>query len=180
MRNHLVRAGSSVFGAMLLVLALALPALADDVPSIQPDGSIIVVGEEVTVTGDGFAAGEQVDILVGSGSCEAVVVGTVTADETGAIEGTFTMPAEIGDCKVNPGPWQIIAITDESGVGAEYDVLVGAPGTGGAGGGETQPATDTAPTSVAGGSSTTALLLVVGLLAAMAAGLVALPARRRR
>jgi len=59
-------------------------------------GSLVNPGDEVTVQGTGFDAGEPVDVVLHS---DPVVLDTLTADSTGAVSGTVEIPedTELGD-----------------------------------------------------------------------------------
>ncbi len=50
-------------------------------------------GGQVTVSATGFAPSSPVQITIGSSSSAPVLLATVIADATGAVSGTFTIPA---------------------------------------------------------------------------------------
>ena len=81
---------AAVFG--LAALAFAGTAGADPYPptSVSSSSSTAPVGGTVTVSSDGWAPGSQVTITLDS---VPVVLGTLTADANGHIQGTFTIPA---------------------------------------------------------------------------------------
>jgi hypothetical protein len=81
-----------VAGAFLAV-GMQAPALAGYVPSgcgLTVSATSVAAGAGVTVSGCGFAGGSTVTITV-----ESQVLGTVTADSTGAFSTTVTIPASL-------------------------------------------------------------------------------------
>lgn len=74
-------------------------------------------GDEVAVSGRGFDPGETVTITLG-----AVVIGTTTADDSGAIEDTVTVPED-----TVPDAYQLTATGNTSGRFGSADLEVTAP-----------------------------------------------------
>ncbi len=54
-------------------------------------GMLFLKGEQVRVTGDGFAPNEDIEISLGTGEHEGVIA-TFTADQDGRLDGTITIP----------------------------------------------------------------------------------------
>jgi hypothetical protein len=79
----------------------------------------VAVGDPVTVTGSGFAPGEQVNVVLHS---DPVLLTTVTASPTGTVTATVTIPAGTA-----PGAHQIVLTGVSSGVTVALDLTVTAP-----------------------------------------------------
>ncbi|MGO1181794.1 MAG: YncE family protein [Micrococcaceae bacterium] len=149
--------------------------------SIELSASEVTAGDDVTATIAGFAAGEEVEFELRS---TPVAVGTVTADEDGAAELTFTVPAdtEAGEHTVNA-----TQVVGEDTLEADAALTVVAAGSDGddnvTGGNDNadRSGTSNGPGSSNGtlartGASIGGLAALGGLLAAAGAGLM----KRRR
>ncbi len=75
----------------IAVIALSSAAVADPYPPAnQGSAGTAPVGGTFSVSSDGWAPGSQVEVTLLS---TPVVLGTLTADSTGHVEGTFPVPA---------------------------------------------------------------------------------------
>jgi len=155
--------------AKAAALRAAIEGLAEPgAPTLQVDGSL-VVGGEITVTGEAFEPGTRVTVELHS---EPVELGSLVVDETGAFRLVATIPAD-----TTPGQHAIVVLGD----GAELATLAitvraaagGGGGGGGAGGGDDPLAQSGVDAVAIGGTIALASLL-------LAAGAVLLVARRRR
>lgn len=86
-------------GAVMFTLVALLPvaSMAQEYPSRVGDldtssGSTVAPGEDVTISGSGFASGANVTITIES---DPVVLGSTTADATGTIAAVIEIPASI-------------------------------------------------------------------------------------
>ncbi len=74
---------------LFLTLALALPALAQSNPSLSINPTSGSGGTTISYEGTGFTPEGQVTILI---SADGLIVDETTADENGAIRGSFSAP----------------------------------------------------------------------------------------
>ena len=65
---------------------------ADPAPTIALESSTVRAGGRLTVAGDGFLPGEQVQIWIHS---DPVLAGVVTADASGGVRHAITVPADL-------------------------------------------------------------------------------------
>lgn len=124
-------------------------ATAEVLASIEASNPVPQPGESLTVTGEGFGAGESVLLELHS---EPVVLGTATADETGSFTFEVKIPAD-----TPAGAHQIIAIGQETGRTASTGITVVAPAP-------VTPPTGGSPS----GLSATGIALPIGTIGAAA------------
>lgn len=128
------------------------------------DKASYVVGEAITVTGTGFAPGEQVEVWLHS---DPQWVGTALAAADGSVTHTFTLPADL-----EPGQHHVELVGVTSGVVlATPEFTVVAAGTATPVSGSTLPYT---------GSDTTGVLWAGGALVLVGAVLASVAVRRTR
>ncbi|MGI9824631.1 hypothetical protein [Agromyces sp. Marseille-Q5079] len=89
-----------------------------DAPSLTISSTELSPGEGFELEGAGFAAGEQVEVVLHS---DPITVGTLAADEDGAIAGTLEVPATAPS-----GAHTIVVTGVDSGLSAEVEVTVAA------------------------------------------------------
>lgn len=93
-------------GYLTITDGAGTPMFPDNPPS-TPDGVLRVLtperspGDSVSVAGDGFTPGEKVYMVVYS---TPMLVGTLTADSSGSVSGSFTLPADL-----TPGSHTLVA-----------------------------------------------------------------------
>lgn len=135
-------------------------------------GTTLVPGEEFTLSGSGFAAGEQVDVELRS---DPLVVGSLDADADGAIAGTLTVPVA-----APAGDHQLVAVGATSGVTATLDVQVTALDAAPAAGVAVAAGSDDPPSGWLASTGATVGWTVGAAALLVAAGTALLLARRRR
>ena len=158
------------------VTVTVLPPVVDPVytPVLHSNATTGRPGDLVTLTGEGFAPGEDATVEIRS---DSITVGTATADRLGALQFTFAIPDGL-----SVGEHRIVVTGETSAVPVElaFEVLPpSVPGDGSTGtSGPTDPSVvaGLSNTGVNGAAMTVAALLAV-LLAAVGAILVV---RRRR
>lgn len=104
-------AASMAFASMSPASAQEYPVTTGDlaVTEAQADG-ILTEGESIAVSGGGFAPGAEVTIrLVSAYGGTSVQVGVVTADASGNIDTTITVPAGLDD-----GTYTLVATGDNA------------------------------------------------------------------
>lgn len=86
----------------------------DEEASISLDSSEVEPGDDITVSGEGFEPGEEVELTL-----SGVVLGTVTADDDGDVEAELTIPedTEFGD-------YTVTAVGAQSGNGGSASLTV--------------------------------------------------------
>ncbi|MEV7971786.1 putative Ig domain-containing protein [Cellulomonas sp. NPDC089187] len=132
----------------------------------------VLAGESQTVTGTGFAPGEEIAVELHSTPVE---VGIVTANAAGEAELTFTVPAD-----TSAGPHRVVTLSAAGETSAQFQVISPAVVTPSAPPAAPTPSVVTAPATsvlaVTGGMVTGVAVLAA---AALLGGLVLLRARRR-
>ncbi len=86
------RIGHFKIWALAVVMLLALLTVSVGLAAVTTDKADYVPGEIVTITGDGYTAGETIDIEVTAPY--GTETGQATADENGAFTWSFTLPAD--------------------------------------------------------------------------------------
>lgn len=131
-------------------------------PQITLSASTVVQGGDISLTGVGFAAGESVQVWLHS---DPVLLATVTADASGVLQATVTIPASAA-----PGAHEIVVtgLTSNGSASAALTVLAANSGNNAGAGG----------LGVTGGTLPVAALLSALVLLALGGGFLLL--RRRR
>ncbi|MCS4276528.1 putative alpha-1,2-mannosidase [Mycetocola sp. BIGb0189] len=152
-------------------------------PQVRSNAQNARVGDLVEITGEGFAPGEKITVVLHS---DPITLGTATADPRGGLVFSFTVPkgAEVGQ-------HEIVVTGATSAVDARmaFEILPaqvpGDGGTGNGGPGSVDPVTGKPITKPGGGIATTgapessALIAGLGLLTLIAGAGVFLLRRRR-